>query len=167
MSDQRCEEPCFDFVAPQPGESSDARPCGTCGWLKAEHFSYEHLEQAIARGEARIVVDRPRFRVILHKGFRYVCTYRTFSLWANAAGNKASDYRGSRSYWSIQSKEPETKKYLKPSKMDVETLIKELNCAIEAAEAGRWQSKHWKLVAPDNVQLLLTEISTLRSRKAA
>ena len=171
MPQNRREEPCIDFVEHRTNDASDSLLCAICGWSKNDHFSYEQLEQAITCGQARIVVDRPKFRVIIYQGFRYACVYRTFTLWAQAAGNKASDYQGRRSSWSIQTKEPETKKYqrLTPKRemMGVDTLIKELRTAIDAAQDGRWQREHWKLVAPENLQLLLAEIDNLRTTKAA
>lgn len=86
----------------------DSQPCVVCGWNREEHVTIEELEAATAKREARLIVDRGRFRLYIYRGFRYKCGFFTVELWQHAAGNRASDYRGTRSFWKITDRTPDS-----------------------------------------------------------
>lgn len=119
-----------------PGDP-DANPCAVCGWLKSEHITYEDLELALERREARLIVDRARFRLLARRGFHYACVQTTEELRTEAANNRPSDYRGTRSYWQIESKTPEPES---AEAAKAESLIR------------NWEPEIWEQLVGRNLQ---------------
>lgn len=100
---------CANFCRQVPCSGDpDTQPCAICGWSRDEHITCQQLEDSVARGEARLIVNRNRFRLYIYRGFQYRCTYSTLHVWRYAAGNSKSDFLGIQSHWVIRSKTPET-----------------------------------------------------------
>ena len=76
--------------------------------IEKKHLSDDELEKAVAAGAARVVFERPKFRIVIHDGLRYLCNRVSFVCWAKAAGNSSSDYRGTKDKWLINKVEPDT-----------------------------------------------------------
>lgn len=107
----------------------DSQPCAVCGWTREEHVTYQHLEEAAMRREARLIVDRGRFRLYIYRGFRYQCMYSIVDLWARPAGNTASSYRGTRSSWEITARTPDTGRRRAKAKQEKPSLDQPRNVA--------------------------------------
>lgn len=116
MHSSRQETFCARFVRQfdLPGDP-EANPCMVCGWPKREHVTVEDLELAVTRREARLIVDRPGFRLFFYRGFRYSCVLISVEIWSRAARNRTPDYRGTRSYWQIKTRAPERPLYRRGS----------------------------------------------------
>lgn len=73
-----------------------------------KYLTYEELDDAIKAGTAKIVCDRPKWRLIVHGGFKYSCVRSTVEVWARPVGRRPSDYRGTTIVWFVSRIEPDT-----------------------------------------------------------
>jgi hypothetical protein len=130
----------------------------------------EELEKAVVDGSARVIYDRNGFRIVIHGGLKYHCGQVRFALYARAAGNRVSDYRGTKSEWQIRKVEPDTR-YQRTSKprpsLSADELVSKLKLALVVVVDGRWLQKDWPLVSPANVRILIDEIERQHLAKAA
>lgn len=129
----------------------------------------KELEAAIEAKTARVVFSKPGWRLVIHEGLKYSCVSSVMELWAQPAGNRNSDYRGTKLVWTIKKVEPDSgyvrKQPRKP--MPLDQLIPQLKQAIAFAENGRWSKLDWSLLKPENVQALIDEIEKTRISSAA
>lgn len=73
-----------------------------------KHLANEELEAAIEAKTARVVFSKPGWRLVIHNGLKYSCVSSLVRLWAQPAGNRASDYRGTKKVWAIKKVELDT-----------------------------------------------------------
>lgn len=127
-------------------------------------LSEEELEREIASGAARVICGRDSFRLVVCAGLKYHCALQRFQMWAEPAGNRDSDFRGTKVVWKIKKVEPDTGYQRKSSPqptITVEELEAKLRAAIATSSDGRWAREHWSLVSPANITMLLNKIDKL------
>lgn len=65
---------CASFFSPDTHKlDSREGKCTTCGFPASDHVTVEQLEAACQKREARLVVNKPRFRRYIQNGFRFDC----------------------------------------------------------------------------------------------
>ncbi len=134
-----------------------------------KHLTSEELEVAIEAKTAKVVFSKPGWRLVVHDGLKYSCVSSSVSLWAVPAGSRDSDYRGSKTVWSIKKVEIDAGyERKKPGKaIDVNVLIPKLKEAISFTVNERWSQSDWPLLKPENIKVLIEEIERMRPAKAA
>ncbi len=133
------------------------------------HLTDGELEAAIEAKTARVVFSKPGWRLVIHDGLKYSCVATSVSLWTQPAGNRDSDYRGSKTVWTIKKVELDTGYERKQHRraMELDALILRLRQAIARAENGRWNNLDWSLLRPENIQALIDEIERARPMEKA
>jgi hypothetical protein len=134
-----------------------------------QHLTSEELEAAIEARTARIACSRPGWRLVIHNGLKYSCVGTRMSQWVAPVGNRSSDYRGTKTVWTVKSVEPDAGYERKQTRqaMPLDLLIPELKQAIVRSENGRWNSLDWPLLTPENVKLIIDEIDKAKISIAA
>jgi len=130
----------------------------------------ETLTKAVAAGSARVIFERDRFRLVIYGGMKYHCALVRFVMYAQPAGNTASDYRGTKSEWQIKKVEPDTgyQPSSKPPKaISADDLVPKLKQALIYAVNDRWSQQDFRLISPANIQVLIDEIERQQPAKAA
>jgi hypothetical protein len=75
MSDApKAAHSCASFLSREQHRIGDlSGDCLTCGFPSGAHATVDQLDDARQKGEARLVVDNPKFRRYIHNGFRFDC----------------------------------------------------------------------------------------------